>query len=1032
LSVVPIVALSTALFIVIVHNLTEHQINGQINEKMDTSLETAALMIENELLGSSDIAHSLAKYMEVCDREAIENGEMKKYLMRMIPSHDNTMGGGVWFEPYAMYPDKLHFGPYVYVKDGEVFYEQDYAAAAGVDYHGTDWYRRGRLSDGPPLWSEAYYDPLAGTNMVTATAPFFGADGQMRGVATTDMSLDVIQGIARSISVGRTGRAFIVGAGGEYISFLDDSRDVSQNIQLDENEALASLGRAALATGSGMSEVEWDGSRHRAYYRTIATSSWILIILMGSGEIARLNWIQLLTVAVMPLLGLALVTASSVFTARHLRKVANKVNQFADLAASGDFSKRIAVSEVDEFGVMEVRLNKMMDHMSELYSQSVRMKDAAEAASRSKSDFLSNMSHEIRTPINAIMGMTAIGKSAGEIGRKDYAFEKIGDASTHLLGVINDILDMSKIEANKLELYSSEFNFEKMLQKVVSIINFRVDEKRQDFTVHIDSLVPRNLVGDDQRLSQVIVNLLTNAVKFTPEKGSIHLGASLLGEERGQCTLRIKVTDTGIGISEDQQALLFTSYQQADSSTSRNFGGTGLGLAISKRIVEMMGGNIWIESELGKGSTFAFTIQAARGAETPRQGIYARGAGRGGGGGDIRLMAVDDAPDILEYFQEIASGLRVSCDTARGAEEARRLIERNGAYDIYFVDWRMPGIDGVELARIIKSMGADASVVVMISAAELGGVEAEARAAGVDKFLPKPLFPSMIEDCINECLGGSAAPGGGEGGAGARGGESAGGAGKAGGENVGKAGGGGAGGAGGAGGESAGSAGKAGGGGEGAGEASGKAGGESARGGSGDGFGGGGSAAGRPEGSAANAASAESAKRAAGVESAASGGESAAEGEGASESAGGGGASGAAARAECGRILLVEDIEVNREIVKALLEPVSPLIDCAEDGEQALEIYGRSPDAYAIIFMDVQMPVMDGYEATRRIRALASPRARSVPIVAMTANVFREDIEKCLESGMDDHVSKPLDLGELHAVLGKYTGIRLGESSERG
>jgi signal transduction histidine kinase/HAMP domain-containing protein len=224
--------------------------------------------------------------------------------------------------------------------------------------------------------------------------------------------------------------------------------------------------------------------------------------------------------------------------------------------------------------------------------------EKAQAASNAKTSFLSNMSHEIRTPMNAIIGMTAIGKSAPDLGKKNYAFDKIEGASTHLLGIINDILEMSKIEAGKFELSPSEFNLEKLVQKAVNVISLKVDEKKQNFTVHLDKNIPQLLYGDDQRLTQVITNLLSNAVKFTPECGSIHLTADLENEDNGICTIKIAVSDTGIGISAEQQSRLFSLFEQAENSISRKFGGTGLGLAISKRIIEMMNGSIRIESEL--------------------------------------------------------------------------------------------------------------------------------------------------------------------------------------------------------------------------------------------------------------------------------------------------------------------------------------------------------------------------------------------------------------------------------------------------
>jgi signal transduction histidine kinase/CheY-like chemotaxis protein len=381
----------------------------------------------------------------------------------------------------------------------------------------------------------------------------------------------------------------------------------------------------------------------------------------------------------------------------------------------------------------------------------------AQSASRAKSDFLSNMSHEMRTPMNAIIGMTMIGKSASDIEKKDYAFDKIENASTHLLGVINDVLDMSKIEAGKFELSLVEFNIEKLIQKVVNVINFRVDEKHQLLTVNLDSQIPGNLNGDDQRLAQVVTNLLTNAVKFTPERGSIHLSARLIMEKKGMCTVQIEVKDTGIGISTEQQSRLFSSFEQAESSTSRKFGGTGLGLAISKHIVELMGGKIWFESKLGIGSTFAFTVLLERGKEKKAEDVS----------------------------------------------------------------------------------------------------DADKAAVGPQSFRGR-------------------------------------------------------------------------------------------------------------------------------------------------------------------RLLMAEDVDINREIVQALLEPTEIDIDCAVNGVEAVRMFSENPEKYDLIFMDLQMPEMDGYEATRKIRAMEEGRPKKVPIIAMTANVFKEDVEKCLQVGMNAHIGKPLDFNEVMEKLNFY------------
>jgi len=528
--------------------------------------------------------------------------------------------------------------------------------------------------------------------------------------------------------------------------------------------------------------------------------------------------------------------------------------------------------------------------MRDIYTE--KLKEAlnkAMEASKAKSEFLSNMSHEMRTPLNAITGMTTIGKNAKDVERKDYALDKIEDASTHLLGVINDVLDMSKIEANMLELSPVEFNFEKMLQKVVAVVNFRVDEKHQNLSVHIDSTIPKTLIADDQRLAQVVTNLLSNAVKFTPEKGSITLEARCIEEKNNYYTIQISVIDTGIGISKEQQKRLFNSFQQAESSTTRKYGGTGLGLAISKSIVEMMGGKIWVKSETDKGSTFAFSVRMKCGESKEKNSLLSSDVNWS----NIRIMAIDDDTDILTYFSDIAHGFGLSCDTATSGEEALRLVDKKGHYHIYFVDWKMPDMDGIQLTRELKARASENSVVIMISAAEWTAIADEAKQAKVDRFLSKPLFPSSILDVIKDCIGIE-----------------------------------------------------------------------------------------------------DQKKKETQID-----------------------INGIFAGR---RILLVEDMEINREVVLALLEQTQLEIECAENGREAVHMFSEAPNRYGLIFMDIQMPEMDGYEATRRIRALKTPEAVHVPIIAMTANVFREDIEKCLNAGMDGHIGKPIDFEEVMEKLRAY------------
>jgi len=503
----------------------------------------------------------------------------------------------------------------------------------------------------------------------------------------------------------------------------------------------------------------------------------------------------------------------------------------------------------------------------------------ANAASEAKGLFLSNMSHEMRTPLNTVMGMAEIGKKSPTLERKDYALGKIKDASSHLLGIINDVLDMAKIEANKLDLVLNDFSFEKMLKKSVNAVSVRMEEKQQKFDVAVDGKIPHILTGDDQRLAQIIINLLSNAVKFTPEKGDIRLSARLTEENDETCTIDIEVCDSGIGITAEQQKRIFRVFEQADSGTSRKFGGTGLGLVISKHLVEMMGGEIGVTSEPGKGSTFAFNFKAARGKDTCESHLDPSVNWK-----NMRVLVVDDAVEILAYFTEIFHRCDVFCDIAENGLEALKLIEESNGYDICFVDWNMPQMNGIELTKEIKKRSTDKkNVVIMISSTEWALIHNEAESAGVDKFLMKPLFASDIMDCMNSCLGinGSATP---EQKAAAKYGELKG----------------------------------------------------------------------------------------------------------------------------C-RILLAEDIMINREVLLATMEDTDAEFDCAENGIEVLALLDKNPNKYDLILMDIQMPQMDGLEATRRIRE----NGNTIPIIAMTANVFKEDIEKCMDAGMDDHMGKPFEMAKV-------------------
>ncbi len=389
-------------------------------------------------------------------------------------------------------------------------------------------------------------------------------------------------------------------------------------------------------------------------------------------------------------------------------------------------------------------------------------REEALAASQAKSSFLSNMSHEIRTPMNAIIGMTAIGKKEKTIERKNYAFEKIESASTHLLGVINDVLDISKIESGKMELSHINFSFTNMLERVTNVILPKIKEKQQRFLVEIDSNIPSMLYGDDQRLAQVFTNILSNAMKFTPDAGDIKLVVKLIDLQNNKCSIQVSIKDSGIGMSKQEQGKLFNTFQQAQAGTARKYGGSGLGLVISKRILELMSGEIWVESEPGQGSCFYFTA----------------------------ILGISkQQSEIIDKIKQTEPE-------------------------------QMDGSKEVDFSR--------------------------------------------------------------------------------------------------------------------------------------------------------------------------------------------------------STILIVDDVDINLEIAVVLLEPTNIKTEIAKSGREAVEKFTSSPDKYDLILMDVQMPEIDGLEATRMIREQNSHKAKTIPIVAMTANVFKEDIEKCIQSGMNSHLGKPIDIRELIKVLSNY------------
>jgi Signal transduction histidine kinase len=547
-----------------------------------------------------------------------------------------------------------------------------------------------------------------------------------------------------------------------------------------------------------------------------------------------------------------------------------------------------AVDYIRKPFVAPLLLRRIQTHLSLLDHQMELQK-----ASQAKGEFLSHMSHEIRTPLNAIIGMINIAVNTNDIQKIKYCLQRAGSASKHLLNIINDILDMSKIEAHKFELSNSEFNFERMLMDIINVTNVRAEEKNLNFAVILNTNVPSLIISDELRFSQVIMNLLNNAIKFTPENGKVVLRVEKIDETGDEITLKTEIADSGIGMTEEQQKRLFTSYVQADSSITKNFGGTGLGLVISKQIVELMHGEIWIESKPNKGSKFIFTTKVQKGTGKLDVQLSAK-INRD----ELRILAVDDSEETRMYFAHVMEAFHLPCDIACSGKEALEMMEKTAdkPYNLYFVDWQMPDMDGVELTKKIKEITGDKSFVIMLSMADWKTIEKEALAAGVRHFIPKPIFPSVLINIINECIEIKPKDG-----------------------------------------------------------------------------------SGKQDGSAETDYNFKDYS-----------------------------------------ILVAEDVEINREILSTVLEETGISIDFAQNGSSAVSMFQMHPDKYDLVLMDVNMPEMDGYEATQAIRALEIAQGKDICIIAMTANVFREDVEKCLAAGMNDHIGKPIAPEALHEKLKKY------------
>lgn len=520
---------------------------------------------------------------------------------------------------------------------------------------------------------------------------------------------------------------------------------------------------------------------------------------------------------------------------------------------------------------------------TEVNKQLVQATADAMASVRAKNEFLARMSHEIRTPLNAVIGMTTVAKSSRDEKKIQDSLDVIASSARQLLGIVNNILDMSDIDLGKIEIIERPFDFEKMLTGVMNRLQPLIEGKKQEFHYEIKMSFDRLVIADEQRIAQILNNLLNNAVKFTDTEGHLALAIEELPRDRDHSTLVMRVKDSGIGIEPDIKERLFKAFEQAEGSLTRRYGGSGLGLSLSKSIIDLMGGSLDLESEVGEGSTFIVSLPITWGGvidqENQRQLLDH----------NLRILVVDDSPDVLEYFSTVLKGFSLKCETALDKATALSKFQdaarRGQPYDVIFLDWYLPDGTGGDVVKEMQATGEALPDIVLMSVANWSRIVEKIRELGVGEYLSKPLLPSDIFNKLVALKGNR-----------------------------------------------------------------------------------------RPQGDGQY-------------------------------------------HWEDKTVLLVEDIAINRMIAKELMAKTGVQIECAENGAQAVEMFGHNPQRYDLILMDIQMPVMDGLTATEEIRKLKLPRAKTVPIYAMTAHTYQEDIDKCLAAGMNGHISKPIDIRLLHQAM---------------
>ena len=648
-------------------------------------------------------------------------------------------------------------------------------------------------------------------------------------------------------------------------SYFERARAIYEDVNgMDPEQYIEELEAAMVKNEDYSNEFTMNGKRHHLYCTNLPYSEWCLITFMPYGAMDDVvtsftsEWGTLTIFSGSIILSALLLVFYKYYglTRRQLREVVEARESAEEAREAAELARK-----------------------------------EAEHANQAKSEFLSNMSHDIRTPMNAIVGMTAIATAnIDDPQQVQNCLKKITLSSKHLLGLINDVLDMSKIESGKMTLSMDQVSLREVVDGIVSICQPQVRAKRQQFDVFIHDICTENVVCDSVRLNQVLINLLSNAIKFTPEAGQIHMALYEEDSPKGEDYVRIhiQVRDNGIGMSEEFQQHIFDSFAREDNQRVHRTEGTGLGMAITKYIVvDAMGGAVHVNSHPGQGSEFTITLDLEKAVATEEDMILP----------SWDMLVVDDDQQLCESTVASLASIGINADWTLDGESALDMVtkrhRRGDDYHIILLDWKLPGMDGIATARRIREELGDNVPILLISAYDWGEIEHDAKSAGINGFISKPLFRSTLFNSLRQFAD--------------------------------------------------------------------------------------------IDQETEQTAQAEARRDLSGK-----------------------------------RILLAEDNELNWEIASELLGEEGLELDWAENGQMCVEMFQKSPPGYYdAVLMDIRMPVMGGYEATQIIRAL-DRKDKNLPIIAMTADAFAEDVKRSLDCGMNAHVAKPIDVREVMRLLAKF------------